>query len=56
MFIWLTQPVKSHVVITTEIMVKIIAIAPIVLAVLAFCLKYFTPGQRPSGGRKILVA
>ncbi len=48
------QPINHQALTTVEIIVRIIATAPIILAVLLFSFKYLTPGQRPSGGRKML--
>lgn len=42
-------------VITIEIIVRVIAIKPIILDFSEFCFRYFIPGQSPKGGSKALI-
>jgi len=45
---------EIQIVITAEIIVRIMAIAPILFAFSFFCKRYLIPGQSPNGGRKTL--
>jgi len=48
------KPKLNQTVIIIEIIVKKIAIKPIILDFSEFCFKYFTAGQSPKGGRRRL--